>query len=100
MDFHHLRTFVIVADAGGFARASCRLNLTQPAASRQILALEAELGVALFDRIGRRIQLTAEGEDLCGAVADSWKTRHRLGNERTRSKLAIPERCAWALPRK
>lgn len=64
MNFHHLRTFVIVADAGGFARASSRLNLTQPAASRQILALEAELGVALFDRIGRRIQLTAEGEDL------------------------------------
>jgi LysR family transcriptional regulator, cyn operon transcriptional activator len=60
----YLRTFVTVADAGGFARATGRLNLTQPAASRQILALEQELGVALFDRIGRRIQLTSEGEDL------------------------------------
>jgi DNA-binding transcriptional LysR family regulator len=64
MNLHHLRTFVTVADAGGFARAGGKLNLTQPAASRQILALEAELGVALFDRIGRRIQLTSEGEDL------------------------------------
>jgi LysR family transcriptional regulator, cyn operon transcriptional activator len=64
MNLRNLHTFVIVADAGGFARASGRLNLTQPAASRQILALEQELGVALFDRIGRRIQLTSEGEDL------------------------------------
>jgi LysR family cyn operon transcriptional activator len=64
MNLRHLRTFVTVADAGGFARASGRLNLTQPAASRQIFALEEELGVALFDRIGRRIQLTSEGEDL------------------------------------
>jgi LysR family cyn operon transcriptional activator len=64
MNLQHLRTFVVVADAGGFARAAGRLYLTQPAASRQIMALEAELGVALFDRIGRRIQLTSEGEDL------------------------------------
>jgi LysR family cyn operon transcriptional activator len=38
--------------------------LSQPAASRQIQALEAELGVLLFDRIGRRLLLTSEGEDI------------------------------------
>src|SRR5215216_3993205 len=64
MDLRRLRTFVTVADAGGFARASGKLPLTQPAASRQILALERELGIALFDRVGRRIALTFEGEDL------------------------------------
>ena len=64
MKFRHLRAFVAIADAGGFARASARLNLSQPAASRQILALEADLGVRLFDRAGQRIQLTSEGEDL------------------------------------
>jgi DNA-binding transcriptional LysR family regulator len=64
MNLSHLRTFVIVADAGGFARASPHLNLSQSAASRQILALEGELGVSLFDRIGRRILLTSEGDDL------------------------------------
>ena len=64
MNFRHLRTFVSIAEAGGIARAGSRLNLSQPAASRQILALEAELGVQLFDRIGRRLQLTSEGEDL------------------------------------
>jgi LysR family cyn operon transcriptional activator len=64
MNLHRLRTFVTVAEAGGFARAAGRLRLTQPAASRQILALEEELGVSLFDRIGRRLQLSSEGEDL------------------------------------
>ena len=64
MNFRHLRTFVQVAEAGGFSRALHRLHLSQPAASRQIHALEAELGVSLFDRIGRGMRLTAEGEDL------------------------------------
>jgi LysR family cyn operon transcriptional activator len=64
MNFRHLRTFVAIAEAGGIHRAVARLNLSQPAASRQIHALEAELGVPLFDRVGRRVQLTSEGEDL------------------------------------
>jgi DNA-binding transcriptional LysR family regulator len=64
MNLRQLRTFVTIADHGGFARAAARLNLTQSAASRQILALETELNVRLFDRIKRRVQLTGEGEDL------------------------------------
>jgi LysR family transcriptional regulator, cyn operon transcriptional activator len=64
MDLHQLRTFVAIAETGGVARAATRLNLSQPAASRQIQVLEADLGVQLFDRIGRRVQLTAAGEDL------------------------------------
>ena len=64
MNFRHLQTFIAIADAGGVGRAAARLHLSQPAASRQIAALEAELGVPLFDRIGRRVQLTSEGEDL------------------------------------
>jgi DNA-binding transcriptional LysR family regulator len=64
MDLRHLRTFVTIADAGGIARAGTRLNLSQPAASRQILALEASLGVKLFDRVGRRFRLTSEGDYL------------------------------------
>ena len=64
VNLRFLRTFVTIADSSGFARAAARLNLTQSAASRQIHALESELGVRLFDRIGRRIKLTSEGEDL------------------------------------
>ena len=64
MELGHLRTFVAIVDAGGVHRAAARLHLSQPAVSRQIQALEYELGVPLFDRIGRRVQLTSEGEDL------------------------------------
>ena len=64
MELGHLRTFVAIVDAGGVHRAAARLHLSQPAVSRQIHSLESELGVPLFDRIGRRVQLTSEGEDL------------------------------------
>ena len=64
MNLRQLQTLITIADAGGFASAAGRLRLSQPAASRQIQALEAELGVPLFDRIGRRLQLTSEGEDI------------------------------------
>ena len=64
MNLRHLRTFVAIADGGGVTAAAARLNLTQPTASRQLDALESELGVSLFDRVGRRLQLTSEGEDL------------------------------------
>src|SRR5262245_42432669 len=64
MDLRHLRAFAAVVDTGGFARAATQLNLSQPALSRQIRALESKLGVPLFDRVGRRALLTSEGEDL------------------------------------
>jgi LysR family cyn operon transcriptional activator len=64
MNFRQLQTFVLIAESGGFAHAEGRLRLSQPAASRQILALEDELGIPLFDRIGRRIKLNSVGEDL------------------------------------
>lgn len=64
MNLHFLRTFVAIADNAGVARAAARLNLTQSAASRQIQALENELGLQLFARIGRNVRLTREGEDL------------------------------------
>lgn len=64
MNLRHLHAFAAIVDAGGLAKAATRLHLSQPALSRQIQTLEADLGVALFDRIGRRVQLTSQGEDL------------------------------------
>lgn len=64
MNLRHLRAFVAIVDCGGYARASAHLNLSQPALSRQIQALEQELGVPFFDRVGRRVELSAEGADL------------------------------------
>lgn len=70
MELRHLRYFVTVADAAGVSRAAQRLRITQPALSRQIRDLERELGVRLFDRLGRRMVLTAEGEDLLSRCRD------------------------------
>jgi LysR family transcriptional regulator, cyn operon transcriptional activator len=64
MNLRQLQTFVAIAESGGLARAESRLRVSQPAASRQVLGLETELGIPLFDRVGRRIKLTSEGEDL------------------------------------
>jgi DNA-binding transcriptional LysR family regulator len=64
MDLAQLRTFAAVADAGGVSAAATRLHLSQPAVSRQLQALEKELGLALFRREQRRMRLTEAGEDL------------------------------------
>ena len=64
LNLRALRTFVATAESGLLARASAKLNISQPAASRQIQTLETELGVRLFHRLGRTLQLTAEGEDI------------------------------------
>ena len=66
MDLRHARTFVTVADLGSVSKAAVRLHIAQPALSRQIGNLEQELGLKLFDRVGRRLVLTGEGEQLLG----------------------------------
>jgi DNA-binding transcriptional LysR family regulator len=66
MDLRALRSFVVVADYAGFSRAAEHLGISQPALSRQISALESELDVRLFDRIGRQTVLTPAGQDLLG----------------------------------
>jgi len=64
MDLRHLRYFVAVAETGAFARAAAQLRITQPALWRQVHSLEAELGVRLFERTGRRVRVTSAGEGL------------------------------------
>lgn len=61
MELRHLRYFLAIAEAGSFTRAAANLHLTQPTLSHQIRQLEEALGTPLFDRIGRRVQLTAPG---------------------------------------
>src|SRR5882762_7318051 len=66
MDLRRLRTFVAVAEQGSVSKAALRLHLSQPALSRQIGELQQEFGIRLFDRVGRRLVLTSEGEQLLG----------------------------------
>jgi LysR family cyn operon transcriptional activator len=84
MELRHLRYFLSVAEAASVSRAARRMHITQPALSRQIRDLESELGVRLFDRTGRHIQLTAEGEDLLGRSREVLTHAELLG-ERARA---------------
>lgn len=64
MDMAALQVFLVVAETGSFTRAAERVFLTQAAVSKRIARLEHDLGTRLFDRIGRRTQLTAPGRVL------------------------------------
>lgn len=59
-----LRTFVAIAEAGGFRAGAARLRRAQSAVSHAVASLEQELGIALFDRDGRRPVLTPAGTAL------------------------------------
>jgi DNA-binding transcriptional LysR family regulator len=59
-----LKAFIAVLDAGSFHRAATQLNITQPTVSRRVRALEAALGVTLFERTTRRVTLTGVGRAL------------------------------------
>ncbi|TRX75726.1 LysR family transcriptional regulator [Pseudomonas mangiferae] len=64
MDLGNLNAFIAIAETGSFSSAAERLHLTQPAVSKRIAALEQQLDVRLFDRLGREIGLTESGRAL------------------------------------
>ncbi|MDP1861810.1 MAG: LysR family transcriptional regulator, partial [Gemmatimonadaceae bacterium] len=61
MELQQLRYFVAAAEAGSVSRAAARCHVAQPSLSQQLRKLEEELGVPLFDRIGRGIAITDAG---------------------------------------
>jgi LysR family hydrogen peroxide-inducible transcriptional activator len=62
MEVHQLRYFCAVAETGSFTRAAEKEQVAQPSLSQQIMKLEQELGVRLFDRLGRTVRLTEPGQ--------------------------------------
>jgi DNA-binding transcriptional LysR family regulator len=67
-DWNHARAFLATAEQGSFSAAALALGVAQPTVGRQVAALEDELGVTLFERVGRGVQLTAAGLDLAEHV--------------------------------
>lgn len=66
MDIRQLRAIVAIVDAGGVTRAAEELHVAQPSLSQTVRTLERELGVEIFQRVGRRLVLSAAGEVLVG----------------------------------
>ena len=97
MEFHQLRYFIAAAEDLSISAAAKRLHVTQPALSRQIAVLEAELGVALFDRIRKRIHLTDAGrfflpkarQIVCDAETGAQQLREQFGNARRTLRLGF-----------
>jgi DNA-binding transcriptional LysR family regulator len=90
MDWDRLRVFLAVTEAGSFTRAGRALSLSQSAVSRQMIALEEELGASLFHRHARGLVLTEPGEDFHHAVRDMAE-KLALARERINEARERPE---------
>jgi DNA-binding transcriptional LysR family regulator len=88
-DLRLIRYFVTVAEEGNVTRAAERLHISQPSLSAAVQQLEAQLGVELVVRVGRRIEITPAGEllrdrgrellDRADAIVDEVRDRHQAG---------------------
>lgn len=80
-DWNRARAFLLTAEEGSLSAAARALGMAQPTLGRQVDALEAELGVALFERVGRGLTLTPSGQELLSHV-------RVMGDAATRFSLA------------
>lgn len=92
MDFRQLNTFRVLAMTLNFHQTAERLGYVQSTVTAQIQALEAELSVALFDRLGRHITLTDAGQRLLPYAMHLLKV-----SEEARQAVSVPQECAGTL---
>ncbi|WP_374673258.1 LysR family transcriptional regulator [Ideonella sp.] len=77
-DWNHARAFLAIAEEGSLSAAARALGMVQPTLGRQLAALEAELGVPLFMRHGRGLELTPSGRQLLAHVQAMGEAAHAL----------------------
>ena len=80
-----LQTFLVVAQEGSFRLAAEKLHRSHSAVSAQIMQIEAQIGVALFERTTRSVKLTVEGEHLRDSARKAFYELH-LGLRRIREE--------------
>ena len=80
MDIRNLKTFIKAAELGTITGAARELNFAQSSASAQIQQLEKELGFPLFDRIGKRVSLTALGVQFLSRAYEITKSLEEAAN--------------------
>jgi DNA-binding transcriptional LysR family regulator len=99
MNLRQLQYFVAVAEEGGFRQAAARLHVAQPALSRQIQGMEADLGLLLLDRNSRRVALTPAGDAYLRAVRTVLDDVARSVRRARLAGRGHVGRCVLAAPR-
>lgn len=106
-DWNQVRAFLATVEEGSLSAAARALHLTQPTLGRQVAALEQDLGVTLFERVGRGMQLTESGLELLEHVRDMGAAANRIsltasGQSQTVEglvRLSVTETtAAWLMP--
>jgi len=77
-DWNRARAFLVTAEEGSLSAAARALRMTQPTLGRQVRALEEELGIVLFERLGRGLALTASGLELLDHVRGMGESANRV----------------------
>lgn len=77
-DWNRARAFLVTAEEGSLSAAARALGMAQPTLGRQVAALEQELGVALFERVGRGLTLTPSGLELMDHVRAMGEAAARM----------------------
>jgi DNA-binding transcriptional LysR family regulator len=88
-DWNQARAFLVTAEEGSFSAAARALSMTQPTVGRQVAALERELGVTLFERVGTTLELTPTGLDLVEHVRVMGDAATRVSLSATGKSSAI-----------
>lgn len=88
-DWNRARAFLVTAEEGSFSAAARALGLAQPTVGRQVAALEDELGVVLFERVGHGLALTPTGTELVEHVRLMGEAANRVSLAATGRSAAI-----------